>query len=80
MTDFDFMMQLECIAIEKGLRLFIERAPLGCGFFLYFENDENRSQSPTITWLMGREEPEVLFTRLRKLADEFNNTQFIYTD
>jgi hypothetical protein len=74
MSYFDFLMELECIAAEKGLRLFMQRASIGCGFFLYFKNDNNQTHSPSITFMNGREDPEELFVRLRKLADEFNES------
>lgn len=74
MNYFDFMMTLECIAAEFDLRLFIQRAPVGCGFFLYFKDDYNQTHSPSITWMNGRDEPEELFAELRKLADEFNKS------
>lgn len=70
----DFIMELECIAIEKDLRLIIERAPVGCGIFFYFKKDcyDVWGRSDYIVWLNGKEEPESLFTRLRYIADDFN--------
>lgn len=82
MSYFDFMSELEIIAVEKDLRIFIQRASVGSGFFLYFKNDNNQARSPSITWLLGKEEPEKLFDRLRKLADEFNDATrlIVYTN
>lgn len=76
MDYFDFMMSLECIAVEKDLRLHIERAPVGCGFFFYFKKDghDTWGRSDYIVWLNGKEEPESLFKRLRYIADTFNKT------
>lgn len=71
MDYFDFMMSLECIAVTNGLRLFMNRAPVGCGIFFYFRDDKTRKTSKAITWLNGKEHPNSLFNRLNLLAKEF---------
>lgn len=71
MNYFDFIRALEGIAIDKGLRLMMNRAPVGSGVHFYFIDDTNQSHSRAVTWNKNHEEPIVLFARLEELADEF---------
>lgn len=71
MNYFDFIRALEGIAIDKGLRLMMNRAPTGSGVHFYFIDDTNQAHSRAVTWNKNHEEPIVLFAKLEELADEF---------
>ena len=71
MNYYDFINALEGIAVDKELRLIMNRAPVGCGISFYFIDDRNQTHSKPITWFKNREEAIVLLSRLEELADEF---------
>ena len=71
MNYYDFINALEGIAIDNGLRLMMNRGPLGGGLYFYFINDKNQAHSRAISWDKKCEEPIVLLSRLEELADEF---------
>ena len=73
MDYFDFLESLESIAVRKELRLCVTRAPIGCGFHFYFKKfPDNGTHSAYITFQKQHSNPDDLFERLEKVADEFN--------
>lgn len=66
-----FMTELEFIAIHTGLRLCMNRAPVGCGINFYFRDDKTRMYSEVIVYFHDKETAESLFGRLETLAKDF---------
>ena len=67
----EFLIELEFIAIHNGLRLCMNRAPVGCGINFAFKNDLTGEYSDVVVYLPGKQTPEFLFTRLETLAEKF---------
>lgn len=65
----EFLMRLETIALKYNLRLFMTRAPIGCGFLLYFTNNSGE-YSKQVVYLLNHNEPEEIFERLESVASE----------
>lgn len=68
----EFLMRLECIAIENGLRLTMTRSELGSGFFFYFVA-ENDIRSDYRVFLLNHMKPEELFEMLERVAKELKD-------
>ena len=72
MNYYDFINALEGIAVDKGLRLIMNRAPFKDDrLYLYFIDDSNQSHSKALVWDKKRETPVSMFARLEELAYEF---------
>lgn len=67
-----FLMHFECIAIEHGFRLCMERAPLGCGIFFYFRDPESGLRSKDVVVHLNHDyEAEKIVGMLEELAEQF---------
>ena len=66
----DFLMRLENIAIDNQMRLVMERAPVGCGFFFYFITENGNYRTDYRVLLINHTDLEVLFSELERLASE----------
>lgn len=71
MTHLDFLDEVELLAVSRGLRFFLERAPIGSGFVLYFHHDEHNTDSERITWFHQKQDFEEVYYELKKLAKKF---------
>lgn len=72
MNYYDFINALEGIAVDKCLRLIINRAPFKDDrLYLYFIDDSNQSHSKALVWDKKIETPMPMFARLEELADDF---------
>lgn len=71
MTYNVFLSELEFIAIRNGLRLCMNRAPVGCGINFYFRHDKTGAYSDVIVYFHDKETAESLFCRLEALAKKF---------
>lgn len=71
MNYYDFLMNLENIAIRNGVALMMHRAPVGCGFFFYFQDNHTCRRSDYRSFLMNQNKPEELFAELERVASEF---------
>lgn len=70
-TYLDFLNEFEDIAINKGLRLVMQRQPLGCGIQFYFIHPKTRTYSKSLTLFSNRDDIIEFLKNLDKHADEF---------
>lgn len=66
-----FLSELEFIAIHNGLRLCMNRAPVGCGINFAFKDDWTNTYSDVIVYFHDKETATSLFCRLEALAKKF---------
>lgn len=66
-----FLNTFETIAVNKGLRLVMQRQPQGCGIQFYLVHPKTRAYSKSLTLFYYREDICDFFERLIKHADEF---------
>ena len=71
MNYYDFLLQLESIALTYVFRLVINRAPVGCGFIFYFKDDKTGKYSRSYTYLINHLVASELFRELECIAKEF---------
>lgn len=66
----DFLMRLENIALDNQLRLKMDRAPIGCGFFFYFITEDGNYRTDYRVLLINHTDLETLFGELERLASD----------
>lgn len=72
MSYIDFLSEVEVLAVGNGLRFVMERAPIGCGFLLYFQHNEHSAISEMVSWLYDKQDFEPIYHKLEKIATEFS--------
>lgn len=75
MDVYDFLSQFEYISVAYGLRLCMTRAPLGCGLFFYFIDDQTKEKSESYCFHMNRDSYEHLFEKLERIAKDFERRE-----
>ena len=70
-----FLRRFELLAIDHGLRLCMTRAPLGCGLFFYFIDDQTKDKSETYCFHWNRDSCEHLFENLERRAKDFERRE-----
>ena len=71
MDYMDFIWKLKSIAIDNGLRVFMDVPEVGSGFFFYCKDVRTGRRSDYICWDECRETSETLFSRLEESARKF---------
>ena len=71
MNYYDFLLQLESIALTYGFRLIMNRAPVGCGFIFYFKDDKTGDYSRSYAFNLNHCSTKELFHELKRIAVEF---------
>ena len=71
MSYYDFLENLEMIALKHDLFLHMHRANIGSGFIFYFRPSGSNICSKIIVFRTERDSPEALFKKLVDLAIEF---------
>jgi hypothetical protein len=66
-----FLDTFENIAVDKGLRLVMQRQPLGCGIQFYFVHPKTRTYSKSLTLFSYRDNIVDFLDKLDIHADEF---------
>ena len=70
MNYYDFLLELESIALTYGFRLIMNRAPVGCGFIFYFKDDKTGNCSRSYSYIMNHCIALELFRELECIAKE----------
>lgn len=71
MDVYYFLRRFKSIAVVHGLRLRMERAPLGCGLLFYFIDDNSAETSELYCFQQGHDSYENLFENLERIAKDF---------
>lgn len=71
MDVYYFLRRFESIAVVHGLRLRMERAPLGCGLLFYFIDDNSAETSELYCFQLSHDSYENLFENLKRIAKDF---------
>ena len=71
MYAYDFLNAFETIAVEYGLLLRMQRAPLGSGLLFYFIDMDTNQKSGMYVFYINRTAPSRIIEDLEKYAKEF---------
>lgn len=70
-SHLNFLYKFETLALRKGLRLVMQRQPLGCGIQFYFIHPKTRTYSKSLTLFYAKDDINEFFRMLEKHADDF---------